>query len=117
MAIYDHLFKRKALPPHSRRRESFWRLIGELYPLQKLRVIRSYKKVPRRIRDIVAATNDLRNTAAHEFALGFSGQRKFRYRGTSLLTPSGLGLFIEDVQVVEDYFAPWLGKIVAKLGY
>lgn len=115
MELVRHMFRGSRIGPRSRPRRTFWNVLRELYLLQKLRVIQSYRHVAKSVTGIIGAVSELRNTAAHEFGLGFSRRRAVRYKGLSLFKAEGVERLQADVQVVETFLAPWLGKIVARL--
>jgi hypothetical protein len=111
MELARHIFRSSKSERRSRARTTFWAVLRELYPLQKLRVIRGYRRVPKSIVAIIHAVNNLRNTAAHEFGLGFSRRHGMKYKGLSLFTATGIERLQTDVDEVEKFFAPWIARI------
>jgi hypothetical protein len=112
MELSGRIFRGSKKGPRSRARRAFWALLRELYPLQKLRVIRGYRHVPKNVVEIVHAINSLRNTAAHEFSLNSSRHpRGVKYKGLSLFTPTGIERLQEDVDEVERFFAPFIARV------
>src|SRR5438876_12124494 len=104
-------FHRSGHTRSSARRRTLWSLLGEMYPVQKLRVIKSYRAVPRKIANIIGAISELRNRAAHEFGLGFSHRATLEYKRASMFAPEGFHRLGEDVYLIEQFFVPWLARI------
>lgn len=115
MYLFKHLFRGAPPRQNMRRWQTFWNLMDELYPMQKLRVIRGYKKVPSKVVHTIDALNALRNDAAHRFGLASTVRSTFRYKGKSLFTPEGLDRLHDDVDIVEEYFAPRVAKLAVRL--
>jgi|GEM_PF-2734621 len=52
-----------------KRRKTLELVLNRLYPLQKLAIIRTFKKVPKQITSSIGAIDELRNGLAHSFLL------------------------------------------------
>jgi len=112
--IYHHFFgsgKRLNLASRTKRYKTMTLMLQNNYLMQKLTIIRIFKKVPKPIVSKIAAINDLRNGLAHTFIISDLKKSKRTYKGYSILTRSGLGAFRKDVQEVRYFFMPWLKKI------
>src|SRR5713101_2326778 len=117
MTLMKHTFRGRKEPSRgSIPRRTHANLLSEVYPMQKLRVIRGFKKVPKKIINIIGAINDLRNTAAHQFDLALPRRSKFEYKGTNLFTADGIQALQADVMEVEKFFAPWINAIAVEFG-
>jgi hypothetical protein len=94
----------------SRRYRTLRQLLQNLYPLQKLAIVRTFKTVPKPIVSKIAAINELRNGLAHTFFLDDLPLAKRTYKGVSILKRQGLVAFQKDAWEVRCFFNPWLAK-------
>jgi hypothetical protein len=82
-------------------------VMDELYPLQKLRLVRDLKEVPKEVRETIERVNALRNALAHSFfpenRRQYMRQRRLTYRDLDIHTRDGLERFDRDVQVATDH--------------
>jgi hypothetical protein len=85
-------------------------ILQNLYPLQKLAIVRSFKIVPKAIVSKIAAVNELRNGLAHTFFLDDLPAVKRTYKGISIFKRKGLEAFRKDAWEVRCFFTPWLKK-------
>jgi len=61
MTLTKHTFRRrKRVSRESASLRSYTNLLNEVYPMQKLRVIKGFKKVPKKIAKIIGAITELR---------------------------------------------------------
>jgi hypothetical protein len=109
--ITRHFFgsgRRQRKATSSRRRRTLRLMLQNIYLLQKLAVVRSFKDVPRPIVSKIAAINDVRNGLAHSFFLRDLPASKRKYKGFSIFDPRGLRAFRKDAWEVQCFFTPWL---------
>jgi hypothetical protein len=83
-------------------------ILQNLYPLQKLGVIRTFKKVPTRIVSNIHRINDLRNGVAHTFFLDSLPDSKRTYKGSNAFKSKGLRTFCDDAWEIHCFFSPFL---------
>ncbi len=86
------------------------RTLDRPYPMEKLKLIESHKRVMKGMHDMVAALNDPRNGVAHGLAAG-DRRGTLVFKGPDVLTVEGMEVFLEQVGEVEDFFAPSLGRV------
>jgi len=75
---------------------------ARLSMIQKLRMLRLIKRVPKHIGDRIIDFNKLRNLAAHRFLL--HGSKPAQYRGRKILTLECIKAFQADRKALFDYF-------------
>jgi hypothetical protein len=92
----------------TKRFRSFQIVLQQLFILQKLSVIQTFKKVPKDITSKIYALNDLRNGIAHTFFIKGLRESKRTYKGNNIFSPKGLELFMDDMHKVRTFFWPWL---------
>jgi hypothetical protein len=95
----------------TKRYKTFRLMLQNIYLIQKLSIVRSFKKVPKNIISKIAAINDLRNGLAHTFFVSDLKKAKRTYKGHSIFTRPGLEAFREDAQEIRYFFTPWLKKM------
>jgi hypothetical protein len=83
-------------------------VLQEIYPIQKLSIVRSFKNVPKTIVSKIAAINDLRNGLAHTFDLTNLKATKRTYKGHNIFTRKGIEVFREDALEIQYFFMPFL---------
>ena len=74
-----------------------------LYLLQKLSIVRTFKAVPKPIVSKISAINDLRNGLAHTFFVQDLRASKRTYKGINIFTEDGLRAFIDDVEEYQEF--------------
>ena len=94
------------------RRKTLALVLDRLYPLQKLAIIRTFKKVPKKINSSIGAIDELRNGLAHSFHVSSLPKHRRTYKGQNIFTPAGLELFRSESQEVAAYFDPILRKFL-----
>ncbi len=87
---------------------SFQIVLQQIYILQKLSVIQTFKEVPKHVTSKIYALNDLRNGIAHTFFIEGLRESKRTYKGINIFSPKGLELFLDDMHKVRTFFWPWL---------
>lgn len=106
MEIRDYLFPRGE-PKNIRRTKKFQNiehyLLQELYPLQKLRFVTKFTKIPKPIVEIVNKVNILRNGLAHAFYPEEFIKSKPEYKGKNIFELEGLRFYMEDMWKVKNY--------------
>lgn len=95
-----------------RRYKTLSLILQNIYVLQKLAVVRSFRDVPKAIVGKIAAINDLRNGLAHTFFVSDLKAPKRTYKGHSIFTRRGLEAFREDAQEIRYFFMPFLKKLL-----
>ena len=91
-----------------KRRKTLELVLNRLYPLQKLAIIRTYKKVPKKITSSIGAIDEIRNGLAHSFHVDSLPKHRRTYKGRNIFTPAGLELLRSDAREVAAYFDPIL---------
>ena len=79
-------------------------ILEELYLLQKLRFLKSIKKVPKNISGDIERINYLRNALAHSFFPENLKKSKPVYKGKNIFSLEGLNLLSEDFDKIFTYF-------------
>lgn len=97
---------------HTRRYKTLSLILQNIYLMQKLSIVRSFKNVPRPIVSKIATINELRNWLAHTFFVSDLKTSKRTYKGHSIFTRKGLEAFREDAQEIRYFFMPWLKKLL-----
>src|SRR5262249_12856477 len=111
--LQQHFFGRgkKLRAARSRRQYKTLRLmLQNAYLLQKLAIVRTFKKVPKDIVTIITAINDLRNGVAHTFFIEDLPLSKRTYKGFDVFTVKGPEAFRKDIWRTRLFFMPWLSK-------
>jgi hypothetical protein len=98
----------------TKRYRTFQLMLQNLYLLQKLSIVRSFKDIPRNIISKISALNDLRNGIAHTFFLPDLKKHKRTYKGINVFTPKGLENFRNDMFEIRYFFMPWLRNYLVK---
>jgi hypothetical protein len=93
------------------RHRTLRQILLNLYLLQKLSILRNFRKVPKSIVSKIAAINDLRNGLAHNFFLNDLPVAKRTYKGIGIFKWKGIEAFREDAWEVRCFFSPWLKKL------
>jgi hypothetical protein len=85
-------------------------MLQNVYLMQKLTLVRSFKDIPKSIVSKIAAINDLRNGLAHTFFIEDLKPSKRTYKRHSIFSKKGLEAFHEDAREIRYFFMPWLKK-------
>jgi len=96
----------------TRRYKTLQLILQNVYLMQKLSIVRTFKEVPKGIVSKIAMVNDLRNGLAHAFFISDLRASKRIYKGHSIFTRKGLEAFHEDVQEIRYFFMPWLRRLL-----
>jgi len=75
-----------------------------MYPLEKLRLIRAVKKVPKGVAGSIQELNTVRNALAHAYFPENLLKAKPNWKGQSIFSLNGLTAFQRDMFQVRDYF-------------
>lgn len=99
------------------RRRPFWKqwktkrfaifnhyILQNMYPLEKLRLVKAFREVPRKIGTDIQDLNVLRNALAHAFFPENLKHAKPSWKGKSIFELETLRIFLEDMQLVRDFF-------------
>jgi hypothetical protein len=115
LILFRHFFgagKKLHAATRTKRYKTLRLMLQNIYLMQKLSIVRSFKDVPRSIVSKIAAINDLRNGLAHTFFVSDLKATKRTYKGHSIFTRRGLEAFREDAQEIRYFFMPWLKSIL-----
>jgi hypothetical protein len=91
-----------------RRQKTLELILNRLYPLQKLSIIRTFKKVPKKITSSIGAIDELRNGLAHSFYVDSLPKHRRTYKGRNIFSPTGLELLRSEARDIAAYFDPIL---------
>jgi hypothetical protein len=75
-----------------------------LFLLEKLRYVRSFMKIPKKITKNIDKINTLRNGLAHAFFPENLKRSKPIYKGKSIFTLQGIQQFVDDMAEISDFF-------------
>lgn len=104
---------RKKMP--KRRRRILDDLLSRQYPLEKLKLIRSYRKVPNHVWNSVAALNELRNSVAHSFIVVKRQKNGLTFKGYDLRTRAGMEFFLGELFDVTKFLSPGVARALESL--
>lgn len=113
--IFHHFFgygKSLRAARRTKRYKTLFLILQNMYILQKLSIVRSFKNMPSAIASKIGAINDIRNVLAHTFFVSDLKKSKRTYKGHNIFTPKGLEVFHRDVKEVRYFFMPWLKTIM-----
>jgi hypothetical protein len=79
-------------------------IVQNMYPLEKLRLVKAFREVPRKISTDIQHLNVLRNALAHAFFPENLRHAKPSWKGKSIFGLETLRIFLEDMQMVRDFF-------------
>lgn len=106
--ICEYYFGRKRGFPKLWKAKPFQRfnhyVLEELYPLQKLRLVSSIRKVPKTFARDIEALNALRNGLAHAFFPENLRKSKPQWKGHNIFSLEGAQRFQDDMYALSDYF-------------
>jgi len=80
--------------------------------MQKLAIIKTFRKVPKKIVSNIGAIDELRNGLAHTFFVHSLPKRRRTYKGHNIFTPSGLEVMLSEARDIIAYFDPILCKFL-----
>jgi len=113
--IFHHFFgygKKFHAAIRTKRYKTLRLILQNIYLMQKLSIVRSFKDVPKSIVSKIAAINDLRNGLAHTFFVSDMKKVKRTYKGQSIFTRRGLEAFRSDIHEIRCFFMPWLKDLL-----
>ena len=115
--LYHHFFGKtpKAIG-RIRQSKTLELMLQNLYILQKLAIVRSFREVPKAIASTIAAVNDLRNGLAHNLYLEHLSPSKRTYKG-HIFTAEGLDAFRKDTLAVGEFLNPELHRLMRKFSF
>ena len=79
-------------------------ILEELYPLQKLRLVKAFRSIPKTISKDIDALNALRNGLAHAFFPENLRKSKPTWKGKNIFSLDGAKLFMDDMHRLSDFF-------------
>jgi hypothetical protein len=80
-------------------------VLEELYPLQKLRLVKAITKVPKAVSQDIEALSALRNGIAHAFFPENLRKVKPTWKGKNIFTFEGSEVFMSDMWAISDFFS------------
>jgi hypothetical protein len=81
-----------------------YNILEGLFLLEKLRYVKSFKKIPKSIARDIEQINVLRNGLAHAFFPENLKRSKPIYKGNSIFTSAGIEQFVDDMSQISDFF-------------
>ncbi len=79
-------------------------ILENLYPLQKLQLVKEINKIPIGIGKAIQDLNAVRNGLAHNFFFENAKRAKLTWKGQSILDVEGARAFMEDMQSIHEFF-------------
>ena len=79
-------------------------ILEGLFLLEKLRYVKSFKEIPKRIARDIEQINTLRNGLAHAFFPENLKRSKPIYKGKSIFTLEGIKQFVDDMAEISHFF-------------
>ena len=110
-----HFFVGKRPSRRAPRMRTFNLMMRELYPIQKLRLIKSYRNVPRGVEATITSLTDVRNAMAHDFFMENRSGKVAVYKKVDLFEPDGMRQFKDDVFEAERFLAPAIAEAALQL--
>jgi hypothetical protein len=81
-----------------------YHVLEGLFLLEKLRYVKSFKKIPKKIAKNIDQINVLRNGLAHAFFPENLKRSKPIYKGKSIFTFEGIQQFVDDMSEISHFF-------------
>lgn len=113
--VIRHFFgsgKRLRAARRTQRYKTLQLILQNIYVMQKLSIVRTFRDVPSSVVSKIAMLNELRNGLAHTFFVSDLKAPKRTYKGYSIFTKKGMEAFREDAQEIRYFFMPWLKKLL-----
>jgi hypothetical protein len=108
MEICHYYFGKKRSFPQLWKTKRFqlfnYHVLEELYPLQKLRLVKAIRPVPKQVSKSIESLNALRNGLAHAFFPENLRKTKPTWKGKNIFSLEGAKLFMEDMYSVAGFF-------------
>jgi hypothetical protein len=79
-------------------------ILQDMYPLEKLRLIRAFRELPRKLVSDIQDLNTLRNALAHAFFPENLKKAKPTWKGKSIFSLATLTAFETDIRELQDFF-------------
>ncbi|PYS31187.1 MAG: hypothetical protein DMF75_14970 [Acidobacteria bacterium] len=79
-------------------------ILEDLYPLQKLRLVKAIRSIPKPIAKDIDSLNALRNGLAHAFFPENLRKSKPTWKGNDIYSLDGAKLFMDDMRRISDFF-------------
>lgn len=112
--LFRHFFgsgKKLIAARRTKRYKTLRLILQNIYLMQKLSIVQSFKKIPKPIISKIATINDLRNGLAHTFLVSDLKPAKRTYKGHNIFTRKGMEAFRKDAREIRYFFSPWLTSI------
>ena len=81
-----------------------YHIIEEMYPIQKLRLVKAIRPIPGAISQDIERLNALRNGLAHAFFPENLSKTRPEWKGKGIFTLDGMTRFRDDMRVIYEYF-------------
>jgi|SRR6266853_1022524 len=81
-----------------------YNILEGLFLLEKLRYVKSFMKIPKKIAKDIDKINALRNGLAHAFFPENLKRSKPIYKGKNIFTLEGVQQFVDDMSEISDFF-------------
>jgi hypothetical protein len=81
-----------------------YHVLEGLFLLEKLRYVKSFKKIPKKIAKDIEQINTLRNGLAHSFFPENLKRSKPVYKGKNIFTFEGIQQFVDDMSEISHFF-------------
>lgn len=108
VALCHHFFGRKKSLIKLWKTKKFqnfnYNILEGLFLVEKLRYVKSFKKIPKGIAKDIEQINVLRNGLAHAFFPENLKRSKPIYKGSSIFTFEGIERFVEDMSEISEFF-------------
>jgi len=107
--LCHYIFGRKKSFPKLWKRKKFqnfnYHVLEGLFLLEKLRYVKSFRKIPKTIAKDIDQINVLRNGLAHAFFPENLKRSKPIYKGKSIFSVEGIEQFVKDMSEISDFFS------------
>jgi len=106
--LCHYVFGRKRSFPKLWKTKKFqnfnYHVLEGLFLLEKLRYVKSFRKIPKKIAKNIDQINVLRNGLAHAFFPENLKRSKPIYKGKSIFSVESIAQFVEDMSEISDFF-------------
>lgn len=107
MLICDYFFKDKDYTRlwRTKKFQNFnYYILEKIYIIQKLDLVRAFKKIPKKVVSIIHNINSVRNGLVHSFFPENLRKNKPIYKGNSIFSIEGMKKFHKDIGELHKYF-------------
>lgn len=86
-------------------------ILEDLYPVQKLRLVKAFRAIPKSISKNIDSLNALRNGLAHAFFPQNLRKSKPTWKGKNIFSLEGATLFMDDMHDVSNFFLGFVPEV------